>query len=50
MNSQITSTVIGCQIFGGHMLKVGKGSIINISSASAGPLRRRLHIQLQKLA
>ena len=37
MNSQITSTVIGCQIFGGHMLKVGKGSIINISSASAGP-------------
>ena len=37
MDSQITSTVIGCQIFGKHMLKVGKGSIINISSASAGP-------------
>ena len=37
MNSQITSTVIGCQVFGEHMLKIGKGSIINISSASAGP-------------
>lgn len=37
MNSQITSTVIGCQIFGAHMLQMGKGSIINISSASASP-------------
>lgn len=37
MNSQITSTLIGCQIFGGHMLENGKGTIINISSASAGP-------------
>lgn len=37
MNSQITSTFIGCQVFGKQMLKQGKGSIINISSASAGP-------------
>ena len=37
MNSQITSTLLGCQVFGAHMLKQGKGSIINISSASAGP-------------
>lgn len=37
LNSQITSTLIGCQVFGAHMLANGKGSIINISSASAGP-------------
>lgn len=37
MDSQITSTLIGCQVFGAHMLENGKGSIINISSASAGP-------------
>ena len=37
MNSQITSTLLGCQVFGAHMLEQGKGSIINISSASAGP-------------
>ena len=37
LNSQITSTLFGCQIFGAHMLSRGKGSIINISSASAGP-------------
>ena len=37
MNSQITSTLLGCQVFGEHMLAAGKGSIINISSASAGP-------------
>ena len=37
MNSQITSTLFGCQVFGEHMLKRGKGTIINISSASAGP-------------
>ena len=36
MNSQITSTLLGCQVFGAHMLEQGKGSIINISSASAG--------------
>ena len=37
MNSQITSTLLGCQVFGEYMLAQGKGSIINISSASAGP-------------
>lgn len=37
MKSQITSTLLGCQIFGRHMIDQGKGSIINISSASAGP-------------
>ena len=37
MDSQITSTLIGCQVFGEHMLARRKGAIINISSASAGP-------------
>lgn len=37
MDSQITATLLGCQVFGEHMLARGKGSIINISSASAGP-------------
>lgn len=37
MDSQITSTFVGCQVFGGAMLNRKKGSIINISSASAGP-------------
>ena len=37
MDSQITSTLIACQVFGAHMLARGKGAIINISSASAGP-------------
>ena len=37
MDSQITSTFFGCQVAGAHMLERGKGSIINISSASAGP-------------
>jgi len=37
MNSQITSTLFGCQVFGAQMLEQGKGSIINISSASSGP-------------
>lgn len=37
MNSQIISTLLGCQVFGEYMLGQGKGSIINVSSASAGP-------------
>lgn len=37
MDSQITGTFLGCQVFGKYMLSQGKGSIINISSASAGP-------------
>lgn len=35
--SQITGTMLGCQVFGGYMTEQKKGSIINISSASAGP-------------
>ena len=37
IESQITSTLLGCQVFGEYMLIQGKGSIINVSSASAGP-------------
>lgn len=37
LDSQINATFLGCQVFGAHMLEHGKGSIINISSASAGP-------------
>ncbi len=37
MNSQIKGTFYGCQVFGKYMIKNKKGSIINISSASAGP-------------
>ncbi len=37
MDSQITSTFLGCQVFGRHMVEKRSGSIINISSASAGP-------------
>jgi NAD(P)-dependent dehydrogenase (short-subunit alcohol dehydrogenase family) len=37
LDSQITATLLGCQVFGEHMLANGSGAIINISSASAGP-------------
>ena len=37
MDSQIKGTFLGCQVYGEYMLKEGKGNIINISSASAGP-------------
>ena len=37
LDSQITGTFLGCQVFGTYMLGRGKGAIINISSASAGP-------------
>ena len=37
VDSQLTATFFGCQVFGRHMLKNGKGSIVNISSASADP-------------
>ena len=37
LDSQINSTFLSCQVFGAHMLEHGGGSIINISSASAGP-------------
>ncbi|MGR3301673.1 MAG: SDR family oxidoreductase [Candidatus Scalindua sp.] len=35
--SQITGTMLGCQVFGGYMVEQQRGSIINISSVSAGP-------------
>ncbi|WP_061249383.1 SDR family oxidoreductase [Leptospira alstonii] len=37
LDSQITGTFLGCQVFGEYMVGKGKGSIINVSSASAGP-------------
>jgi len=37
MDSQLKGTFFGCQVIGEFMLKKGKGSIINVSSASAGP-------------
>ena len=37
MDSQIKGTFLGCQVYGEYMLKKGKGNIVNISSASAGP-------------
>ena len=37
LDSQLTGTFLGCQVFGGYMVEQGSGSIINISSASAGP-------------
>jgi len=37
MDSQITGTFLGCQVFGEYMVKKQSGSIINVSSASAGP-------------
>ena len=37
IDSQLTGTFFGCQVFGKHMVEKQTGSIINISSASAGP-------------
>lgn len=37
LDSQITGTFLGCQVFGEYMVNRGTGSIINLSSASAGP-------------
>lgn len=34
---QLTGTMLGCQVVGAHMLERGRGSVINISSASSGP-------------
>jgi len=34
---QLKGTMFGCQVFGAQMLKQACGSIVNISSASAGP-------------
>ena len=37
IDSQVTGTMLSCQVFGSYMLEQKRGSIINISSASAGP-------------
>jgi NAD(P)-dependent dehydrogenase (short-subunit alcohol dehydrogenase family) len=37
LDSQVTGTFLGCQVFGGYMVERGRGCIINVSSASAGP-------------
>jgi NAD(P)-dependent dehydrogenase (short-subunit alcohol dehydrogenase family) len=34
---QLTGTMLGCQVLGGHMVSRKHGAIMNISSASAGP-------------
>jgi len=34
---QLTGTLVSCQVLGKHMVEQGSGSIVNISSASAGP-------------
>lgn len=34
---QVTGTMLGCQVFGRHLVEQKSGSIINISSASSGP-------------
>ena len=34
---QVTGTLLGCQVFGRHLVDQKRGSIINISSASSGP-------------
>ena len=37
VNSQLTATMLGCQVFGSFMTSMKSGSIVNISSASADP-------------
>ena len=37
LNVHLTGTFLACQVFGSHMVEHKRGSIINISSASAGP-------------
>jgi NAD(P)-dependent dehydrogenase (short-subunit alcohol dehydrogenase family) len=34
---QLTGTMLGCQVFGAHLIEQKNGAIINISSASSGP-------------
>lgn len=34
---QVTGTMLGCQVFGRHLVDQASGSIVNISSASSGP-------------
>lgn len=37
LDSQVTGTFLGCQVYGKYLVEKGEGSIINISSASSGP-------------
>jgi NAD(P)-dependent dehydrogenase (short-subunit alcohol dehydrogenase family) len=37
MDSHVTATLLGCQVFGAHMLERKTGSIVNMASASSGP-------------
>jgi len=37
LDSHITGTFLGCQVFGKYMVSKKKGSIMNMSSASSGP-------------
>jgi len=37
LDVNLKGTLFGCQVYGAHMIERGKGSIINISSASSGP-------------
>ena len=37
MAVHLKGTLFGCQVFGKHMLEIGSGSIMNMSSASSGP-------------
>lgn len=37
LDAHATATFLACQVFGAHMVEQGAGSIINMSSASAGP-------------
>jgi NAD(P)-dependent dehydrogenase (short-subunit alcohol dehydrogenase family) len=37
LDVQLTGTMLGLQVFGGHMVEQGKGSVVTISSASANP-------------
>lgn len=34
---QLTGTMLGCQVFGGHMVAQRRGAIVTIASASSGP-------------
>jgi NAD(P)-dependent dehydrogenase (short-subunit alcohol dehydrogenase family) len=34
---QLTGTMLSCQVFGGYLTEQGRGAIVNVSSASAGP-------------
>lgn len=37
LDVQLTGTMLGLQVFGGYMVKQGKGAMVTISSASSGP-------------